>query len=147
MPLLTKAHFEIDFRVDNAKDFSPKLTIEANTEQIIQTRIYNLGFSTLKNASIVIYFGKKFEILPFSDAKYIDIDFKKEFTVQKESGGAIFRPNKNFQTILPQMWLTFPVVVKVPNFEAPSKVIILVSSENSWGLTRYMAPLIITKKQ
>ena len=134
-PQLTKAQLFIDFRVDNSGDFKPKIVLDANTEHLVETRIYNLGFSTLKSAMVLVYFGNSFEILPFSDHRYTELDFKKEFTIQKENQGVLFVPSKNYQTIPPQEWFLFPVIIKSPNAKQNRQVTFQLASENSWGLT------------
>ena len=73
-----------------------------------------MGFSTLKNATVLIYFGKGFNVIGFKDSRYRDLDFEKMFTIQKCNSGVLFTPKDNFQTIVPQEWYLFPVIVKTP---------------------------------
>jgi hypothetical protein len=136
-PQLTKAQLFIDFRVDNIGDFTPEIILAANTEHLVATRIYNMGFSTLKNAMVLLYFGSGFEIVPFANSKYRGLDFEKEFTIQKENCGVLFVPTKNYQTIPPQEWFLFPVIVKSPNVKQDCKITLQFASENSWGLTEH----------
>lgn len=134
-PQLTKAQFFVDFRVDNVGEFKPQIVLSAKTEHLIVTRIYNMGFGTLKNAMVLLYFGHDFEIVPFKDSKYRELDFEKEFTIQKENCGALFTPKTNYQTIPPQEWFLFPVIVKAPNASQSCQITLQFASENSWGLT------------
>ena len=106
VPQLTKANLYIDFSVDCINKFKPKLWLKPDTEYTIYTRVYNLGFHTLKNALVLKYFKKGFEVIPDGE-KYEDVDFHKEFSVQKCNYGASFPPNKNYQTIPPQEWFIF----------------------------------------
>lgn len=137
LPQLTKAQIFVDFRVDNLGTFKPQIILSANSEHLIVTRIYNTGFSTLKNAMVLLYFGKGFEIVPFSDFKYRGLDFEKEFTIQKENCGALLAPMKNYQTIPPQEWFLFPLIVKTPSVESNHEITLQFGSETSWGLTEH----------
>ena len=114
LPLLTKANLFVDFSVDNIEKFDSRIEVNADKEHLIYTRIYNMGFSTLKNATVLIYFGKGFNVIGFKDSRYRDLDFEKMFTIQKCNSGVLFTPKDNFQTIVPQEWYLFPVIVKTP---------------------------------
>ena len=70
LPQLTKAHLYVDFAVDQIKEFHPSITIKGNSEHLVYTRIYNMGFSTLKNAMVLIYFGNNIEMIACDDSKY-----------------------------------------------------------------------------
>ena len=146
LPLMTKAKLYIDFSVDGIKDFKTVINLKTDTEHIIYTRIYNLGFHTLKNALILIYFREGFEITPYNDPIYADLDFKKIFSVQKCNFGAAFSPNQNFQTLPPKEWFLFPLGVKTPKHNLDRNIEIQLHSENSWGLTTYPAK-VETEKQ
>jgi hypothetical protein len=142
LPLLTKAQLFIDFSVGDLDHFNSNLLLKPSNERLIYTRIYNMGFSTLKNATVLIYFGNDFEIIPCTDAKYKGLDFEKKFTIQKQHSGAIFTPKDNFQTLVPQEWFLFPVIIKTPKeLLDNSKFTIQFYSENSWGLTKYIATI------
>jgi hypothetical protein len=143
LPLLTKAQLSIDFGINQLENFYPTISLCAETEYVIYTRIYNTGFSTLKNAMVLIYFGKGFEIIPAEDPKYDNIDFKKYFSVQKGNCGVGFVPTRNFQTLTPQEWFIFPVIVKSPKKQEMPTVEIQLSSENSWGMTKCNAKIEI----
>jgi hypothetical protein len=143
LPLLTKAHLFIDFAVDQIEVFRPTIDIDANSEHLIYTRIYNTGFSTLKNAMVLIYFGKGFQIVASGDPRYDNIDFRKDFSVQKNNCGVGFLPTKNFQTLPPQEWFLFPVIVITPKKQEVPRIEIQLSSENSWGMTKYAASISV----
>jgi hypothetical protein len=145
LPLLTKAQLLIDFGIDTVEKFDSKISLNTSSEHIIYTRIYNLGFSTLKNATVLFYFGRDFEIIPFSDLRYRGLDFEKRFTIQKGNSGVLFTPKDNYQTIPPQEWFLFPVIIKTPKHELDSRAEIQFYSENSWGLTKYPASIKISK--
>lgn len=145
LPLMTKAKLYIDFSVDDIKDFKKTINLKTDTEHVIYTRIYNLGFHTLKNALILIYFKEGFEIVPYNDPKYDDLDFKKIFTVQKCNYGAAFSPHQNFQTLPPKEWFLFPLIVKTPKRNLDREIEIQLHSENSWGLTKYPAKVETVK--
>jgi hypothetical protein len=134
---LTKAKLYVDFGIDKLSDLTREITIEAESEHVIYFRLYNLGFTTLKNSSILVYFGEGFEILPCEFYKYVGLGYRKYFTVQKENGGAAFMPNHdNYQSIPPQEWFLFPLIVKAPKINVQRVAEIQVFSENSWGLTK-----------
>ncbi len=146
LPLMTKAKLYIDFSVDSIKDFNKKIILKTDTEHLIYTRIYNLGFHTLKNALILIYFREGFEIIPHNDPKYDILDFKKTFTIQKCNYGASFSPLQNFQTMPPQEWFLFPLIVKTPKDNLDRDIEIQVHSENSWGIAKYPAKVEALKQ-
>lgn len=146
LPLLTKAQLAIDFSVDQINDFDSGITLTPKTKQTIYTRIYNLGFSTLKNATVLIYFGDQFEkskcrIIPSDTEEYNKKEFKKCFRIQKAHAGVSFTPTENFLTMPPQEWFIFPVIVEISECELDSKVVVQFYSENSWGVTQYRAPI------
>jgi hypothetical protein len=156
LPLLTKASIEVTFATDVSKDanlnnqiylkeFSSEATFEPEAEQFVVVRVYNLGFHTYENATVAIYFGTKFDIIPNDEkhgSKYAEIDFQKPFKIQKSYGGVRFTPSDdNFQSIPPQGCLLFPILVFSPK-HAPedAKITIEFSSDNSWGITRMRKP-------
>jgi len=150
LPLLTKAHLSVDFSVDQITDFDTGIKLVPKAKHVIYMRIYNLGFSTLKNGTILMYLGDQFEknncrIIPNNDPAYDKLDFKKSFRIQKAHAGVSFTPNDNFITIPPQEWFVFPVIVEISECELDSEVEVEFYSENSWGVTKYHAP-IKTKK-
>ncbi len=143
---LTKAKLYIDFGVDHQNDVKPEIIVTPDHEHIIFTRFYNLGFNTLKNTVILIYFRNGFEIFPYEDKRYKYLDFCKHFSIQKENVGVAFMPtHDNYQSIPPQEWFIFPIIVKTPKELCNQKVEIQVYSENSWGLTKYFAKVIENK--
>lgn len=151
LPLLTKAHLLIDFGVDQINDFDSNITLTPKTKHVIYIRIYNLGFSTLKNGTVLVYFGDQFEkskcyIIPSNNEEYDKLEFKKCFSIQKAHAGVSFSPKENFLTMPPQEWFVFPVIVEISDCELDSKVEVQFYSENSWGVTKYHA-LIKTQQQ
>ena len=95
---------------------------------------------------ILIYFGKDFTIFSCDDEKYKNMDFCKHFSIQKENGGVAFMPtHDNYQSIPPQEWFIFPVILKTPKELRNLTVEIQTYSENSWGLTKYFAKVIENK--
>jgi len=148
LSMVTKARLYIDFAVDELKgDLKPEITLDAESEHIVYTRIYNLGFTTLKNAVVLIYFGKGFEIVPNDDGRYKQLDFNKHFSVQKGNCGVAFMPtHENYQSLPPQEWFLFPVIVKTPKWQIDRNIEIQLYSENSWGLTKYPATIHVIKK-
>jgi hypothetical protein len=146
LPLLTKANLSIDFAVDQIDDFESGITLTQKTKQVVYIRIYNLGFSTLKNGTVLIYFGDQFEkskckIIPSDNEEYEKKDFKKRFSIQKAHAGVVFSPKENFITMPPQEWFVFPVIVEVPECELDSTLEVQFYSENSWGVTHHRAPI------
>jgi hypothetical protein len=146
LPLLTKAQLSVDFSVDQITDFDSSIMLVPRTKQVIYLRIYNLGFSTLKNGTVLMYLGDQFEkstcrIIPSDDPEYDKLDFKKSFRIQKTHAGVSFSPKENFLTMPPQEWFVFPVIVEISHCELDSKVEVEFYSENSWGVTKYHAPI------
>ena len=146
LPLLTKAQLSVDFSVDQVDKFSSGLTLIPKIKQVVYVRLYNLGFSSLKNGTVLIYFGEQFKtskctIVPCDDHEYDKLDFKKCFSIQKVHAGVLFTPKDNFLTIPPQEWFVFPVVVDIPQCKLDSKVKVQFYSENSWGVTEHIAPI------
>ena len=128
LPSLTKANIlvtftskPIDENPDNDEDinevYEENLKIKSDRINKVVCAVYNLGFSAYKNAMIIIYLGKEFEIFPLNDPKYGErlkrLDFSKSFTVQKKHGGAAFTPNHNFLTIPSKEVFLFPMFVRL----------------------------------
>ena len=146
LPLLTKADILVTFGVDDGNDipeeeYSDKLILVAEKDNIVNTRIHNMGFSTLKNARIEIYFGDGFEVVPSEDARYCNLDFPKKFSVMKTNCGVIFSPMDSFQTLPPQEVFIFQTIVHPPRKLLRETVIVHFASENSWGLREIEAPI------
>lgn len=142
LPLLNKSNVVIDFSVDNVNDFKEDIELKSNTEQIIYCRIYNSGYSILKNSVILIYFKQGIEIIPYSKVNYEQLDFQKKFSTQECHSGALFAPLENFQTIPPQEWFVFPLKVK-PLYRIISFATVLVNSDTSWGQSEYIRKMKI----
>jgi len=146
LPLLMKADILVTFGVDDGnaipeRKYSDKLVLVAEEDNIVNTRIHNMGFSTLKNARIEIYFGDGFEVVPFADARYRNLDFTKKFSVMKTNCGVIFSPMDSFQTLPPQEVFIFQTIVHPPRKLLRETVIVHFASENSWGLREIEAPI------
>ena len=132
LPLVTKANLVIDFSVDKIGDFNEnKITLTADSKHVVYTRIYNAGYSILKNCVILIYFEKNVEIIPSAHPTYDQYDFVKQFNIQKGQCGVLFDPLKNFQTVPPQEWFVFPVVLKTSKNEDEQDITVLFNSESS----------------
>jgi hypothetical protein len=142
LPMLMKAHILATFKIgDNICDST--IFFETEKETLVEGRIYNLGFSTYKNFTVIFYFGGDFEIVPYDDEKYRDVDFKKKFGIQKIHGGAFFSPKDTSLIIPPQEVFIFPMYVKAPKGEKKGKMHIEFFSENSWGMTMIQKPFIV----
>ena len=108
LPMLVKANIDATCAC---------VTVMSNKEEylLVNTRIYNLGFNTLKNSTIAVYFGECFKVIPYNEALYLDVDFAKQFKIHKphycdsetlakkktEEFGkeeVLFTPNNNFKT-------------------------------------------------
>ena len=133
LPLITKANIEIDFSTDGLKSCKKNISLKKQCCHIVHTRIYNLGFTTLKNSMIAIYFGKGIKIIPYDEKIYKNIDFVKKFSVQKCNNGVLFTPKDNWQTIPPQEWFLFPLILETSNDVLELEAKVLFSSEKSWG--------------
>ena len=143
LPLLMKAHLLVTFEVDD-KVYDSTVAFFAGKETYMAARVYNLGYSTYKNSTLIFYFGKDFEIIPLNDPKYADLDFKKKFDVQKRHGGAVFTSKDNFLTIPPQEVFIFPMRIRVPKEETEDHLIeILFHSESTWGMNRIWKKLTL----
>lgn len=155
-PLLTKAHILVTFTSKTLSDaeadegydekFSSKIIFEAEKITLVKAAIYNLGFSTYKNATVLIYFGKHFKIIPCDDEEFgprlKKLDFSKCFSLQKRHGGIAFAPKENCISIPPQEVFLFPVYLHVPASVPKEERWITVQfySENSWGMTEVKVP-------
>jgi len=151
LPLLMKADIIVTFGVDDGNDIAEagyinKIVLDVEKENIVNIRVHNLGFSTLKNAMIEIYFGDGFEVVPWDYKRYKRLDFNKKFSIQKTHCGVVFTPNDNFQTIPPQEILVFQTIMRKPKNMQKGEVTIQFSSENSWGLKKTKAPIEFVKK-
>jgi len=144
LPLLMKAHLRVSFRIDDGK-WVKTINLRAGETHKVEFAIENLGFSTYKNFSIIFYFGPKFEVLPPSHPKYMrkHLDFKKEFSIQQQHGGAMFSPKENFLTIPPQEVFIFPIFIKAPKKEDKYPLTIQFFAENTWGMNRISIPITV----
>lgn len=150
LPLLTKADIFVDFGVDDGNAipedaYIDRILLDPEKDNIVNTRIQNLGFSTLKNALVVIYLGDGVDVVPCDDPEYNRLDFPKRFTIQKTHCGIKFTPKENFQTVPPQEVLVFQTKIRKPKNLQKGEVTIQFSSENSWGLREIKAPIEIVK--
>lgn len=143
LPLLMKAHILVTFVIDD-KVYNSTISFKSGKETLVEARVYNLGFSTYKNFTVIFYFGRDFKIVPYDDQKYHDLDFKKKFGIQKIHGGAFFSPKDNSLTIPPQEVFIFPIYVKVPKKEKEGKIHIEFFSESSWGMTMIYKQVNVT---
>ena len=114
LPLLMKARLLITFSINDG-GWSETLTLRPGKTTKVESAIRNLGFTTYKNSTIKFYFGKDFDVIPYENALYPDLDFKKKFTIQRRHGGVMFDPKDNFLTVPPQEVFIFPMWVKVPD--------------------------------
>ena len=147
LPLVSKANLVVDFSVDKIGDFDEdEITLTTDTKHVVYTRIYNAGYSNLKNCVILLYFQKGVEIIPSDESEYENYDFVKKFSVQKGQCGVLFDPLKNFQTIPPQEWFLFPVILRTQKSELEQYITLLFNSESSWGQTKHEAKMKINKK-
>jgi len=144
LPLLMKASVLATFIIDGEPQGS-KLNFKPGKTTYVECTIYNLGFSTYKNSTIIFYFRKDFEIIPHEDPLYDDLDFKKKFDIQKRHAGIAFNPKENFLTIPPQETFVFPMWVKVPDKEEEREMTILFHSENTWGLNSIQRQISISR--
>ncbi|MGA2309432.1 MAG: hypothetical protein ABSG57_07790 [Candidatus Bathyarchaeia archaeon] len=151
LPLLTKVDIFVTFGVDDGnaiaeEDYVDKVVLDPEKENIVNTRVQNLGFTTLKNVAVEIYFGDGFEVVPSDDPKYTRLDFPRKFSRQKTHCGVVFAPSDNFQTIPPQEVFVFQNIVRTPKNMQKGMVTVYVFSENSWGMKEIKAPIEIKKK-
>jgi hypothetical protein len=145
MPSLTMAHIAVDYSVDGLTNFNDKgFSLKVNNRHTVYVRIYNLGFSALKNSSVIVYFQKGVNVLPSDDVAYEGIDFAKEFHIQKCQCGALFSPTKNFQSIPQKEWFLFPIIVNTQSIPLKQEITVLFGSENSWGQKRLTAQMTIS---
>jgi hypothetical protein len=151
LPLLMKADILVTFGVDDGNaiaedDYVSKIRLDPEKENIVNTRVQNLGFTTLKNALVEIYFGDTgLEVVPCDDPRYVGLDFPKRFSIQKTHCGILFTPKDNFQTIPPQEVMIFQTILRKPINTQKGEVIIQFSSESSWGLREIKALIEIIK--
>lgn len=133
IPLLMKAHLLINFTVDG-KGSGSRINFRSGETHTVEVLIRNFGFSTYKNFVAKIYFGPDFKIIPYNHSKYKDLDFKKEFSIQKKHGGAMFTPKETFLTIPPQEVYIFPLIIKAPDEGKEYRLHIEFNAENTWGM-------------
>jgi len=150
LPLLMKARILTTFIIDRELQGS-KLNFKSGKTTYVECTIYNLGFSTYKNFTIIFYFREDFEIIPYDNRLYYDLDFKKKFAIQKRHGGIAFNPKESFLTIPPQEIFVFPMFIKAPKVLKEPKekkehaMKIEFYSENTWGKTEIYKPLIVER--
>lgn len=160
LPLLTKASIEVTFatalsndinlnnQIYKRKFWSSEAAFEPEKEHFLVVRVYNLGFHTYENATVTIYLGTEFNIIPNDekhDSTYAKIDFLKPFKIQKSYNGVRFTPSDdNFQSIPPKGCLLFPILLispkHAPNKDENAKIETQFTSDNSWGMTQILKP-------
>ena len=143
LPLVMKANLVVDFSVDKVGDFNEdEILLKTHSQHIVYCRIYNAGYSTLKNATVLLYFERGVEIVPCDKPIYDNYDFVKDFSIQKGQCGISFNCLKNYLTIPPQEWFLFPIILKTKN-ALEQKINLQLYSESSWGITKHYAKMII----
>lgn len=150
LPLLTEASIDVTFATTLSDDinmnsqiyrgknsFSSEAAFEPEKEHFLVVRVYNLGFHTYENATVTIYLGTGFNIIPNDeehDSTYAKIDFLKPFKIQKSYNGVRFTPSDdNFQSIPPKGCLLFPILLTSPK-HGDAKIETQFYSDNSWGM-------------
>lgn len=144
LPQLMKAHIRVTFTIKGKGTDSP-IVFKSGKEILVEGNLYNLGFSTYKNFTVIFYFGEDFEIVPCDNAKYQVLSFKKKFSIQKRHGGVFFSPKDNSLIIPPQEVFIFPMYIKAPKKEKVSKVTVEFYSENTWGMTMIDKRVIVER--
>jgi hypothetical protein len=130
------------------EEIEMQLTAKAGAQRTIMFRAANLCLHTLKDCTFIFNFPKDFSLLPFNNPAYKNLEFKKEFSIQKRNNACLFTPNNNFTTFSPSDCLIFPIVVKSPtNREEKLKIIVEVSSQSTWGSTIYSFPVKLLKAE
>lgn len=143
LPLIMKANVIVDFSVDSLNNFKEnEILLNSNSRHIVYTRIYNTGYSTLKNATVLIYFERGVTIVPCDESIYGQFDFTKDFSIQNRHCGVAFNCLKNCMTIPPQEWFLFPVILNTKN-ELEEQINVQLYSENSWGIAKHFAKMMI----
>jgi len=142
LPSLMKAQLHIAFRIDGK--YARTIKLESGRTHKVECEILNLGFHTYKNFTIKFYYGKKFKIVPSDYRGYKDLDFKKQFSIQKRLGGVMFTPKDNFLTIPPQEVYIFPMYVTAPKEKGEYKLKILFNAENTWGMNEIDKRVVVT---
>ena len=133
LPLLMKAHLLIIFKIDDG-EWGSRIDLRSGKTTKIEFAIRNLGFSTYKNFVVKFYFGPDFKIIPYNHSKYKNLDFEKEFSIQKRHGGAMFTPKETFLAVPPQEVIIFPLIIKVPDESKKYRLRIDFNAENTWGM-------------
>jgi hypothetical protein len=152
MPSLTKPHVFISVLSEYGKEITSlaeckevemQLTVKVDVQRVIMFRAANLCMHTLKDCTFIFNFPKGFfSLLPFDDPAYKDLDFKKEFTIQKRNDACLFTPKNNFTTMSPSDCLIFPVIVKpLKESEEKFEITVEVSSQSTWGSSQYRFPI------
>jgi len=141
LPSLMKAQLLIVFRIDGK--YARTIKLESGKTHKIECEILNLGFHTYKNFTVKFYYGKKFKIVPSNYRGYKDLDFKKQFSIQKRLGGVMFTPQDNFLTIPPQEVYIFPMYVMAPKEKDEYTLKIEFNAENTWGMNEIYKRVIV----
>jgi len=141
LPSLMKAQLHIAFRIDGK--YARTIKLESGKTHKVECEIQNLGFHTYKNFTVKFYYGKKFKIVPSNYRGYKDLDFKKQFSIQKRYGGVMFTPKDNFLTIPPQEVYVFPMYVTAPKEKDEYRLKIEFNAENTWGMNEIYKRVIV----
>jgi hypothetical protein len=141
LPRLLKPNFYVAFLPNNEKNDgyieTPKQNIEITPKQgkaLFFFRITNLGLNNCKDCTLWFKFPKGF--MPLKEpCLYKELDFSKQFELQKQNYCAKFTPDKNYLTVAPGNSSVFPIWVKTPGSITKNEYDVEVSatSDTRWG--------------
>lgn len=111
-----------------------QVKIKLGGEELLFFKLTNAGTNNYLNCTFWFFFPEG--IQPIQEPKfYEDLEYKKEFEIQRPKRCVCFLPNKNYQSISRGNYMVFPIWVNVsPDIDnSEKKATIMVSSESRWG--------------
>lgn len=151
LPSLTKPNVFISVLPEDNKEITSiteceeiEMQVAAKTgvQRNVMFRIANLCLHTLKDCTFIFNFPKDFALVPYDNPTYEDLDFKKQFSIQKRNNACIFTPKDSYTTFSPVDCLIFPIVAKLEgNSQEKLEIGIEISSQSTWGSKIYHFPV------
>jgi hypothetical protein len=134
----SKCKFQEDI---NCKVRENKAFLKIGQPKILNFRLQNLGFHSLKNCVICISFPR--EVVQIQAiSKKIQLDFFKNYEIQKRNNAVKISPQDNFMSISPADCFVIPVKVALIRLPKKNETIsVEISSETTWSTNFFELPI------
>jgi len=115
----TKPRFKIHFKPTRRKSFEEiklqRLELQPNRQQLVWVMIHNDGRVITEGWYCLFGYPRNFKPIQIKDTRFRDVDFIKEYTIQKKYSSFHFK-STDFSPLFPHNeTFVFPMVIKTPN--------------------------------